>query len=398
MTISGWRVAAAAALLATIQFAQDATALSPCVDIDRIETVTDATGCQLAALINAHQSDEFQGYFDLDGLAARIKRLTKTQMYQEERYATVLLLAASAGQFGESFSADLRDSGGYVVYLHGRRENRIERLLYRVDYGENGGMNYIEFKIRRRADGEPRIVDWYSHDLASWASQQFADLVNLVFIADGESHATLVGYEADDATEMLESLSRHFAERDLARAVALMETLPESVRHAKPVLRLRVYLATKLDEHEPYHRALAALAEHYGEEPELGLMLLDHYLELGDHGQAHASITRFDRVIEDRPVMDFLHAAVFLQEQDFERADTYATRATSGDRTLLSALAVQFDARVRGRNFPAAVESLESLRRDFNHIVLPEALADDELYKEFSESSPYQSWLERVSD
>jgi PAS domain-containing protein len=228
------------------------------------------TAARFVAAVNAADADALDALIHIDALAERVLAGMPPDAPQRATYRSQL--RDSAGSLGATFTVQLRGRNARAKVLRAGPDGPLVRITLSQG-GGNVGHNY--YRLRLHEDG--RIEDWYDYGMAMWTSDNMrftsasvlspADLALLVFR----------DREAVQAAMALRLVALHLSLGDHASAWRALQAIPEDLRGQRQFLTFSTVLSQAVGM-DAYRQSLAEVARRHGDEPEMQLLLIDHYM------------------------------------------------------------------------------------------------------------------------
>ncbi|HDP89630.1 MAG TPA: hypothetical protein ENN42_06710 [Thioalkalivibrio sp.] len=344
----------------------------------------------LEAELNDGRAARFNAAFDQDSFLERVLAgLPESRELREVRDGMQQGLA----RVGQSLLQRMNPDYAFK-YLRSRSRNGNVALLFRIDLGDEG-LNYMELETVQQGE-EMRIVDWYDHASAQTYSDAVRQALLVILPLDRNALERMLGVKsADDATvkQFLE-LSNLQRDRRFDEWLERYEDLPKKVRESRTMVLLRVFNANSSGNEEAYRQALDAAAHQFGDQPEMALLLVDHYIYGGDWDRAHQALDDLNRYTGGDAAIDGMRANIYLLAEDDANALRWAQRAIDGDADYEEAYWTRLQANVNQGYFDAATDDLRVLVARFEYEFDVEQLASLEGYQAFGRSAPFRRWAE----
>ena len=240
-------------------------------------------------------------------------------LIDEEQIVDRILAGLDAGDaFRTSFMQGMREGGGLTNlsreimgsvqrggdYIFVRMVQSGDEIhpLFRLSLPESGGMNYHELIISIDAEKRPRIADIHVYLSGELLSQSIRRLVLPAVAAENAGiMAKLTGAESAflkhvGTMQKINDLSRS---QQYAEALALFQTLPESLQKDKTVLMTRLIVA---------------------QDPYLNLLKVNSLLELNRIDEAHKAVADAKAASPDRIDIYWTETSIALKEQNHAAA------------------------------------------------------------------------------
>jgi hypothetical protein len=265
----------------------------------KIDPNTKAHGERFVKLIAERNADAWVKLFDVDALSAIAFK--DTPLSDKEK------AAAKRG-----FSSGLARSAKSMMVMMERNRNRPKLLislptasgssqLLRLDsYDEKdqpAGHTYIRLTLN--AKGE--LVDYLDYMAGEWASASVRKFVAIT-MESGTMLEKVLGVKSADSSKALKHAQAYSAamqQQDFKAALAELRAMPKEFQDLLAISTLEVTAAQNIDE-PTYRKSLASLAKKFQNDPNVQLILLDHYFFEKQFDAGIKALEIFERqVIED---------------------------------------------------------------------------------------------------
>jgi hypothetical protein len=262
--------------------------------------------------------------------------------------------------------------------------------------GEFAGVDYVLAELG--PDG--RMRDWYTHAQADSASATMRRLFLLMLQAepgadggDDTLMARLLGLPTVD-----EALVRDFvrlaelrARGDLAGALAVVEAMQGPVRETRMWAVLRVQV-TPPEDQARYAANLAALHRGWGDDPELQLLLVDHYFNEGDFAALVRALEGFEREVVEDDFTARMKCFGGLQGQLWEGALRDCARAVELAPDDVNTRFLQMAALSGARDLQGVIDAIEAFEARTGEAIDPAGLTRDAAFAWLQDERAFQRW------
>ncbi len=238
------------------------------------------------------------------------------------------------------------------------------RILY-VD----GGAAFHDYRLGRRDDGEVRIVDVHTMELAGYLSDAQRTMAAWSDACHPVGIQRLGGYSRDDA---LMGCVQELIDDELAEeALDVHGTLSEAARGDRLVARQAVHAAVMLDDADRYLAVLEEVAQRFPDDPLVHKFIYEERLTRGEWSAALDSLDVIVAQYPD-PYWTAMRALVLLDGGDRDARAT-AERAEEADPSFYDGHVVLLQIALANGDLAAADDGLRALVSDFD--TDPEGLA-----------------------
>ena len=296
-----------------------------------------------------------------------------------------------------------RDFAGVIQGLFGYKLADVEASLLGVESRGNRAravvrldlpksqFSYLEYDLRREANGDIYIVDWIDFKWGQSAIENFG--ISLVMNAPSMAAIRkLVDFRSPTERQMfvLGELFKAARDRDTDRYFGILKDADEQIARQKIVVLTSVQLTKALKKRREMRTALQTMSTVFPTEPLYSLMLLDLHFPARKYEEGMQALLRLQqRLGFDDAAMEARLSAVSLAMGDVEDAAAYADKALRLEPDLELAWWSTLGAHVAKSNFAASVEALQTLEDEFGYDLRPDALERNRDYAQLLESSEY---------
>lgn len=373
-------------LLAAAQAVADKKPLAGRADL----SAYDAFGRDIAESLNAQKGEVFSRAIDQDYLIKRIFR----DFSRENRSLQGLREGVGRGfdQVGTSYSDSLH-ANGRASFIRSRFVDNTPKVLLRLYFGDLG-VGFMELELHKAADGKILIRDWYDYANGSLFSDTVRQNLLLVYSEqDGLLERFLgVGHFEQDLARQFRDLVTLARQGEHEQWFKIYGALKPEVKYSRVLLLMRTEVANASNDEKLYRAALTDLASHFGEDPTLGLMLVDHYFYEKSYDKAQQVLDRFIAHLGGDAALSNLKSSLYLAAGDYEQAIAQAQRAIAQDVNYQDAYWVLLNARISLRHYPQALEVMGQLEHTFALSFDAQELAAIPEYADFAQSAAFKQW------
>lgn len=293
-----------------------------------------------------------------------------------------------AGQLAKC-SAD----GATYHLLRSRTRDGRKTVLFRMVH-PSAGVNYHEYLLANKPDGQTRAIDLYvflsaeniSTTLRRWylpvaAHQNRGFLERLTGQENG-----LVKYAGQ-----VETLVSRLQARQFQDVLNIYRSLPESVQQEKSLLLLRLQAAMQVSEDE-YRRAIDTFLRQYPDDPCTDMLSIDHYVMKKQFDKAVSCINRVDQAVEGDPYLISLRGRFYIAAGNKSKARESFDAAINAEPTLTDPYEGMAQLCAEEGDFAGVVHWLDELEQKFQFQVSFPDLESAAEYAEFVKSAEYKAW------
>jgi hypothetical protein len=282
-----------------------------------------------------------------------------------------------------------------TTFVRARSVNGEHHALMRVDLGDKG-LNYMDFVLHKDRTGSVKVIDWYDYA----QGQLYTDGVRQLIVLMMPQERTLLekllrvkGIDQRAAREVME-LARLLREQKYAEWLKTYDGLSKDLKKSRVLLISRVLLAGAVGDDGLYRRALRDVHTYLGDDPTLGLVLIDYYFYEEDYDAAQAALTRLAKYTGGDAAIDRLRANISLAAGNYSESMTFARSAIGQDRAYEDSYWTLLEASVLAKKYETTVGVLRSLEKDFGYDLNPETVRTMEGYEAFADSVAFAKWKE----
>jgi len=178
-----------------------------------------------------------------------------------------------------------------------------------------------------------------------------------------------------------------------ARALALFAGIPKEVQESRPFLLLRVDVAA--EDERRHAEALTALANRFGDDPSLGIVLMEHYIQTGDHAGALRNLRGVLRRLPADGLLLSMGASYHSLVGDHARAATFARRAIETEPDYEDGYFLLTDALLARGDYADTLATLGLIEKRFGYAFTPEDFEQDAEYAGLVQSPSYAQWKQQ---
>lgn len=347
-------------------------------------------GESIARAFNERDVAALAKRIDTEALLATV--LTGMDLGEKDRRDMSTGFRKSSGQLPANLMRNVDVRRGKATHVLSAATGDGSRQIIRIDFydqdGNAGGSEYLEFQLGQ----DHRIRDWYSHAQASQASGMMRQIM-MNMLDDASWSSTLLGRA--DVNEAELAATRRYADAirraDMKAAHAALGGIGGEFRKSRQWATMRAALASSVGEAE-YRADLDYLAKHFGDDPAIQFMLIDHHFYRKDYGRMLETIRRFERrVVEDANTNVLECNGLAMQEAWPEaiRACRHATRLEPDNKDAWwSLVGVQ----ALGRDGDGLLDTLARMEQRFAFSLDPDALVQQPNYGWLKEHPGFKAW------
>lgn len=380
------RTSALAAFLLSSQLISAAPAADRCVEAKHYETFMR----RLTDAMNQGKPAVFDRALDGKSLVAAI---TKDQGYTAGQISELRKgIYNHLPQVSKQILKNMQYSGSWKL-LHCRPDQSGAIATVRMDYGDDG-LDYMKLRLQARPGKGVVITDWYMYSKGEWISDHMQQIYGLLRPAEPRALTRLLSvFKPNHSAQAQTSNYLRFVRAgDSEKALKAWARLPEKLRHSRLILLLRVQTTSDSDDYKAYMEALATLAQYHGDDPTLGLVLLDHYFHQNEYDKALKSLDRLEQQLGADAGLDQMRSYLLSMTQQYPQAIATAQRAIDSEPDYEDGYWSLLHGLVGDGQFAAAIKVIKQLEDDFQIEFDPAELAETEGFADFARSLPFKLW------
>lgn len=329
---------------------------------------------------------------------------------EEQMVDRILAGLDASNAFRTSFMQGMREGGGLANlsreimgsvqqggdYIFVRMVQSGEEIhpLFRLTLPESGGMNYHELIISVDAQKQPRIADIHVYLSGELLSQSIRRLV-LPAVASENSGilAKLTGAESAflnhvSTMQKINDLSRS---QQYSEALALFQTLPESLQKDKTVLLTKLIVAQGVGDTE-YTSVIRDLEKYYPNDPARDFRAMDLLAMQGQHDNLIKTVDRLIASIQD-PYLNILKVNSLLELNRIDEAHKAVADAKAASPDRIDVYWTETSIALKEQNHIATAALLDEISEKFGMTF--NDLNEVSEYASFAQSEIGKEWMAR---
>ncbi len=281
--------------------------------------------------------------------------------------------------------------GGSYQLLRVHRVDGRPRVMFRLILPE-GGVNYHDYSLARRPNGEVRGVDLYVFMSGEQVSQSFRrGYLPLAAQANAGLLDRLTVGEQSYVKHLptIKRMTEAAQGRRFAEALKAYGELPEDLRKEKTLLLIRLAAAQHLGNDEN-QKALEDFRQAHPEDTCLDFMSIDYFALKKDFAKSLEALERVEKSVGGDPYLLVIRAGLLAKSNDFAAAAASATKAAEQEPTLIPAHVTLLKIAALRKDHAETLRRLQDIDKKF-----PGALAgleNDSDFAEFRKTPQYKQW------
>lgn len=345
---------------------------------------------KFVAAATAGNAEELDALIDMEAITARAAQDLELSAASQEGLKKSM--AQHPSNMARQFATDLSKAANYDV-LRTYEKDGTQHAVFRLVLADAGGLNYHDLELARSPDGQVKAHDMYIVAAGEPISQLLRR--NLIFIARHESRNLLDRLTKKESAyykhlPQLSTLTQLVQSGQDQEAMQLYNSLPPEVQQEKPVQIIRMRAAQRLSEDE-YSQALSDISRLFGNDPAMGLLMIDGYLLKEQYDEAMQTVNQIDSSLGGDPYLNSLRANVLLLKGDLDGARKLSDRAVAEAPDVIDCYWGAITIALGQKDFDRVAEMLnavgEKFELEFNDMTqIPE-------YAEFVQSPQYAQWV-----
>jgi tetratricopeptide (TPR) repeat protein len=312
---------------------------------------------------------------------------------EKERFVELMKGTADrTGVFAQQL-LEFMKAGASCTFLHHRRIDERDRLLFRVLLPDGAALNYYELLLDRDKQARIEGVDVFvlaNGELMSQTARR-AYLTAAVRWTEA-ANAPLQGADREylahfSKVEAMNTLVQQGKYRD---ALALYDQLPPLLQGDKNVLLTRLRAAQNVGPTE-YAEAVTNFRTFHPGDPSVDLFSIVYFYQKKDFPKALEMIDRVDKALDGDPYLNVLRANVHLDAGDLAAARQAADKAIAEEPMLAEGYWALVGITLHEKKFDEVLRLLRDIDKRFSP-QFPDMNALP-AFAEFIKSPQYQEWL-----
>ncbi len=274
-------------------------------------------------------------------------------------------------------------------------QKETPRALLRINYA-NGAVSLLELYLRLDGEEEVRVIDWYEYQSGQSLTRTARTM--LIINAPDVRPVFELWYGPNPLGEKEKTqLFDYFVQKahgQYDEALEAFDLLPQSYRSRKSLLLSKALTARQVDD-DDYHEVLATIANSYGDDPRLALLLFDYYYRRDAYDEAVTVLEGLIDYLGGEAALFNLVASMQISVQDYARAITACRKAIETEPLYAESYDTLFKL-YRARN--QFLECIEVLEMQENKLGIPvdyELLEDDDDNEYLLESDEFKRWRKK---
>jgi len=367
-------------------------------DIDLLENIDTkviiALSMQFAEAIKNKDRTQFYQCFDTEeivnkSLAGSIQQLGDLEKERQKiirGFANIPdILVAKLG------------SRGHIKYLRVIKRNGLYRGLLRVKFN-SGELSYLELIVAKNKEGKIKIVDFYD----SMLGRNYTTIVSQMLISPQGQSVDLnkIVYFSKKPLSFQQRYAKtieHYKKKEFVEALDSLQHLPTKFKATRDMLLLRAQIA-KATNSNAYREALVLLHNKFSEEPDLALLLADHYYFSKQIPLALKSIDQFSDYIKGDIALETLRMKLHISVNDFKQATEVGQNAIIKDTSYEDIYWLLLKVYLHSYQYQHVGKTLDVLLDKFGAKFDIETFHKDSFYREYGFSKQFKKWKKsRVS-
>lgn len=278
--------------------------------------------------------------------------------------------------------------GSILTYLkqQSANEDNVQKILFRIYDTNGGGLNYINFLIKKFPNKQYKIIDYYPFIVGEYFSESIAR-----FYKTGLQEVMKANSNVLDNMSIFKKLPELIRNGNYKEAWTLIGNLDDEWKNQKFCWVYRIAVSQKID-NALYSKTIDEYEKRFPNDPSLYLISIDGYYLNKEYEKALDCINKLDNSIEGDVFLDFLRGNLYMiLEKKDEAKKTYA-RFLENFPAFKIVYNKLLDLVVNDKEYEKAIQLLDKISENFdvpkNQLI---SLIKEE-YKEFSESKIFIKW------
>ncbi|MFV2061018.1 MAG: tetratricopeptide repeat protein [Gammaproteobacteria bacterium] len=283
---------------------------------------------------------------------------------------------------------------GHIKYLRLVKRNNGYRGLVRVKFN-TGELSYLEIQAQKDKSGDVKIIDYYDLMLG----RSYTTIVSQMLIKPKQHTLTsdkILIYTGDQLSfqDSYAQTIRLYQHGEYDKSLKSLQKLPVKFISTRDILLLRVQIA-KATSRNAYREALVLLENKFSNDPDLGLLLSDHYFFTKQYNRALQSIEKFSEYIGGDIALDSLRVKILINQNQFKAAIAIGADAIKEDNSYEDIYWLLLKAYLHTYQYHQVGDTLDVLLDKFNAKFEIENFYKDPFYREYGFSKQFKKWKEK---
>ncbi|MBN2023757.1 MAG: hypothetical protein JW809_13300 [Pirellulales bacterium] len=336
----------------------------------------------------------FNTCFDWDAFVA-----TATRGFEDAK--------VSRKAFRRGFDEGMTSRTGFAASLCANRRGEVKYNFLRLHDVDgkrhalfrsimpDGQVDYHDHVLARQPGGRAISVDLF----VFLGGEKLSDTFRKLFVRAVAAHSrSLLGRLTEREgqliakSEEIEAMTVLLQDGLPRDALDIYKSLPPSVQRERQVLVVGLEAAARVGEND-YRQAMTNLDKLSKDDPSIYLLLIDQYAFGRQFAKAMECVDRLDKALGGDPYLDTLRATYFMEEDQYELARKFASRAMEDPNVTEEAYMVLMTMSLRRRDHDETSRLLDVLERRY-HVEIGD-LATLPGYTEYVQSPQYRAWFEK---
>ena len=375
-------------------FPTDATPALPVASTGPAVTPEEAMefGKQFVASIKTKDRAKFDKLMRIEDFCARC--VQDMGFSSQERAAVVKGMTSSNG----GLIADLMgtcENGSDLILLGVRSHRGRAEVVLRV-FGPDG-TNYFICTPARFPDGSIAMEDLLMAASGEPMSLTLRRLMITLLVPMARTAIKIPRQEQAilDNIGKSRTITQAIRDKDFAKALMLLKTLPREMQNEKQFVLLAVFAGQGIGD-ETYLQEIERFMELFPGDPALDLMTIDYWLLKSDWKRGLECIDRLDAFVGGDPYLNQFRVSFLIKAGRLDDAKRAAEKLLVEEPKLLGSYNTMALCQVKANDFAGAVGTFKKAIVKFGALDL-DPLASDPDYGEFVKSKEYadlKKWAE----
>jgi tetratricopeptide (TPR) repeat protein len=235
---------------------------------------------------------------------------------------------------------DSMKQGGSYTFLRVHTKEKRPSVLFRLVPPKSSGVNYHDYVLARRPDGQVRAVDLYVFMTGELISQTLRrSFVQAAAHSSRGLLERLTGSEQEFFKHyaQLEQMARSIKGGQYREALTIYQNLPAELKKDKNALILRFQAAQQAEDDREYSQSIEDFRKEHPDDACIDILSIDYHLLKKQYPQALACIDRLDRAVGGDPYLQTFRAGIHIEQDDLEVARKDLQNAIDEEPTMKDA-------------------------------------------------------------
>ena len=293
--------------------------------------------------------------------------------------------------FGDAIvNACTQPNSSYRI-VHTYQKNGESHILFRMILA-NGGLNYHDYQIIKKASGELKIADIYVYTNGETISHQGNRIFLQAALSLGMSKGDKISPQEKamlSAFATLRKMAQANTQNKPLQVIKFYKELPEKFQKQKVFMLLALLNYAKFSEPD-YIKTMEKYKGLFPNDPSLNLILLDYYFLKKEWKNLNATIDELNQKVGGDPYLQLYKASIALVQKDYKTAMKKSQTVIEKLPYITNAYFTYITAALKIKDFKGVTKQLQALKKQGVNID-KSILETTPIYKEYIKSEEYKN-------